>query len=77
MALKFSIPDSGRFIPMTQKTQRVEQCHCEKCGNEAEMTVTCQMVDVKAASGEVKQKQRETRTCKVCGNEADMIIDFD
>ena len=62
---------------MTQKTQRVEQCHCEKCGNEAEMVVTCQMVEVQAASGEVKQKQSETRTCKVCGNEANMIIDFD
>ena len=62
---------------MAEKTHRVEQCHCEKCGNEAEMTITCQMVEVQAPSGEVKQKQRETRTCKVCGNEADMIIDFD
>ena len=56
---------------------KIEVCHCEKCGNEAEMTISCEMVDVKASSGKVEQKKRETRTCKVCGNEADMIIDFD
>ncbi len=50
---------------------------CEKCGNEAEMTISCTMVDVQAASGKIEQKKKETRTCKVCGNEADMIIDFD
>lgn len=56
---------------------RVEVCTCEKCGNEAEMTITCQMVDVTTPSGEVKQKKKETLVCKVCGNEADMIIDLD
>ncbi len=56
---------------------RVEVCTCEKCGNEAEMTVSCQWIDVQAPSGEVQKKQKETRTCKICGNEADMIIDFD
>ncbi len=50
---------------------------CEKCGNEAEMVVSCQWVDVRVPSGEVKKRQKETWTCKVCGNEADMIIDFD
>lgn len=57
--------------------ERVEQCHCEKCGNEAEMTITCQMVETKAPTGETKKQQRETRVCKVCGNEADLIVDFD
>ncbi len=57
--------------------EKVEQCHCEKCGNEAEMTVTCQLIEVETASGEKKKQQRETRVCKVCGNEADMIVDFD
>jgi hypothetical protein len=56
---------------------RVEVCMCEKCGNEAEMTVTCKMVEIPGPSGEVTKKQKETYTCKVCGNEADMIIDFD
>ena len=55
---------------------KIEVCMCDKCGNEAEMTISCQLVDVREPSGEVLKKQKETRTCKVCGNEADMIIDF-
>jgi hypothetical protein len=50
---------------------------CEKCGNEAEMTISRQWIDVKAPTGETQKKQKETMTCKVCGNEADLIIDFD
>lgn len=57
--------------------EKIEVCHCEKCGNEAEMIVSCQMVQVQMASGEMQEKQLETRTCKVCGNEADLIVDFD
>ncbi|MCE5333164.1 MAG: hypothetical protein LLG06_01105 [Desulfobacteraceae bacterium] len=57
-------------------SEKIEVCHCEKCGNEAEMTISCQMIEVKKPSGEVKMQERQTRTCKVCGNEADMIIDF-
>ncbi len=56
--------------------EKREVCHCEKCGNEAEMTITCQLVDVEAAPGKTVKKQQETRTCTVCGNEANMIIDF-
>jgi len=56
---------------------RVEVCMCEKCGNEAEMTVNCQWADIRTPSAEIRREQKETRTCKVCGNEADMIIDFD
>jgi hypothetical protein len=68
---------SSKLKKETAMADRVEVCMCEKCGNEAEMTISCQWVDVHAASGETQKKQRETRTCKVCGNEADMIIDFD
>jgi hypothetical protein len=57
-------------------TRKVEVCQCEKCGNEAEMTVTCQFVEVETPAGKVEKKQQETRTCSVCGNEANMIIDF-
>ncbi len=57
--------------------RKVETCMCEKCGNEAEMTIVCTMVDVETPTGKVEQKKKESRTCKVCGNEADMIIDFD
>jgi len=56
---------------------KIEVCMCEKCGNESEMTVSCQWVDVQASSGEIRKKQKETRTCSVCGNEADLIVDFD
>ncbi len=27
--------------------KKVEVCMCDKCGNEAEMTITCTMVDVR------------------------------
>jgi hypothetical protein len=58
-------------------TQKREVCHCEKCGNEAEMTVTCEFIEVAETPTVVKKKQKETRVCTVCGNEANMIIDFD
>ena len=54
-----------------------QDCHCDKCGNEAEMTVTCEWVDIKDESGVTTKKQKETRVCTVCGNEADMIIDLE
>ncbi|MEM5788341.1 MAG: hypothetical protein AAGU11_13580 [Syntrophobacteraceae bacterium] len=57
--------------------EKVQVCHCDKCGNEAEMTITCEMVDVQAASGKIEKKEKHTGTCKVCGNEADLVIDFD
>jgi len=55
---------------------KVEVCMCEKRENEAEMTISCQWVEVQTPYGETQKKQKETRTCKVSGNEADMIIDF-
>ena len=77
---RFPAGNSQRVFNQTQKeiemADKVEVCMCEKCGNEAEMTVSCQWVDVETPTGEVQKKQKETRTCKVCGNEADMIIDF-
>jgi hypothetical protein len=67
---------SSGFKKEIAMADKIEVCMCEKCGNEAEMTISCQWVDVQAPSGETQKKQKETRTCKVCGNEADMIIDF-
>jgi hypothetical protein len=57
-------------------SEKREQCQCTKCGNEAEMIVTCELVDITEPSGAVKKKEKQTRVCTVCGNEADMIIDF-
>ena len=56
---------------------RIEVCNCDKCGNEAEMTISCRVIDAETTSGIKAKKQIETRICKICGNEADMIIDFD
>ncbi|MBM4272635.1 MAG: hypothetical protein FJ139_10865 [Deltaproteobacteria bacterium] len=56
--------------------KKVIECHCENCGNEANMTVTCKLVDVVEPSGAKVKKQLETRVCTECGNEANMIIDF-
>ncbi len=54
--------------------EKREVCTCEKCGNEAEMIVTCTLVDVEEGGKKV-QKKRETRKCSVCGNEADLIVE--
>lgn len=62
-------------------------CHCEKCGNEAEMMVTCEFVPEDREPETQKNNVRlsETRTeksepahtvCTHCGAEADMWIDF-
>lgn len=53
--------------------EKREVCVCEKCGNEAEMIITCSYVTVES-EGEGKLHKKETRTCSVCGNEADIII---
>ncbi|MCE5335826.1 MAG: hypothetical protein LLG06_14690 [Desulfobacteraceae bacterium] len=43
-----------------------EVCMCEKCGNEAEMTVTCQTVEVGGV-----QEEKKTSQCSVCGNKTE------
>lgn len=48
-------------------------CTCEKCGNEAEMTVKCEEM-VPPAAGEPKgarQLVRRTMQCSVCGGEVE------
>jgi hypothetical protein len=65
---------------MGKKTQKVEVCKCENCGNEGEMTVTCELLDVpveeKQAAKEHKHQEHKTFTCTKCGNESDMIVDL-
>ena len=70
---------------MAEKTLK-QVCHCEKCGNEAEMIVTCQLEPVETdapspapkskdpQSGD-KEKVKGHAVCSHCGNEADMWID--
>jgi len=75
---------------MSQVIQRKQVCECKKCGNEAEMVVTCTLPDVDPASGENAEapagteknpkeseaKLKGTAVCSHCGNEADMWIDI-
>ena len=63
---------------MTNPTRIVEVCRCENCGNEAEMTVVCELVPIEVTTEKEKPQQKEKRsfTCVNCGNEADMIIDL-
>jgi hypothetical protein len=50
-------------------------CTCEKCGNEAEMTIKCEEV-IPAGGTPSRQQQRRTVVCSRCGNEAEMIVDY-
>lgn len=59
-------------------------CKCEKCGNEAEMVLTCSLEEVapepeREASSPTDHEPRRvkgTGTCAHCGNEADMWVDL-
>ncbi len=59
-----------------------EICKCEKCGNEAEMEITCTLPDSPSTANPQEappkkpQKIKGTATCSTCGNEADMWIDY-
>jgi hypothetical protein len=69
---------------MTEKKFK-KVCKCEKCGNEAEMVITCSLEE------EVDQPSTQTQpdmaserhsvrghgVCTHCGNEADMWVDFE
>ncbi len=60
-------------------------CHCENCGNESEMIITCSLPEDLAEKSEDSPKQeaasdqkkvKGTGVCQHCGNEADMWIDY-
>jgi ribosomal protein L34E len=56
-------------------------CTCENCGNEAEMVVTCQWVEVEEAKKKQQadhkpHKVKGTGTCTSCGNEAEAWVDL-
>ncbi|WP_022664984.1 hypothetical protein [Desulfospira joergensenii] len=56
-------------------------CTCENCGNEAEMVVTCEWIEVEeekeAKTPEKKgHKVKGTGTCTNCGTEADIWVDM-
>ena len=65
----------GNQKPGEKKTFR-QVCACEKCGNEAEMIITCTLEPVETEAAEEKKKSKGHATCTKCGNEADMWVDL-
>ena len=57
-------------------------CECANCGNEAEMVVTCNLVEEAAEKAafqivsEGKGKTKGHAVCSHCGGEADIWVDF-
>jgi hypothetical protein len=76
----YDIHPPAEVSAMGTSERRVEVCKCENCGNEAEMTVTCEIVTLisETEDGKEKENKQEKKkfTCINCGNEADMIIDL-
>jgi hypothetical protein len=78
-----------RRIQMTEtkpKKTFKQVCTCEKCGNEAEMIITCSLESVEetpevrvAADGEPQSTKKQIpgqATCTHCGNEAEILVDI-
>ncbi len=58
-----------------------EVCRCVKCGNEAEMVLTCSLPEPEEKPSKIGHSAAKTHvkakgTCSLCGNEADMWIDI-
>lgn len=62
-------------------------CKCEKCGNEAEMLITCSLepeedssaarsMESKPLEAKEKGKTKGHAICSHCGNEADIWLDL-
>jgi len=71
---------------MPKKTFK-QECHCQNCGNEAEMTITCELKpqEEEAVEGqhslnlswkELPGKPKGEAVCTQCGNEADIWLDI-
>lgn len=67
---------------MTEKKFK-QICECQNCGNEAEMTITCQLIpeddtDAPEKASPATHNHRKTKghaVCSRCGNEADIWLD--
>ncbi len=60
------------------ESQKPIVCLCEKCGNEADMTVKCEEVVLVPGKPAIPRAEQLKRTvvCSRCGNEAEMIVDY-
>ena len=71
---------------MVQKIKTIKKvCECKNCGNEAEMVVTCTLVESEMPNDtpvaddrgeEHAHRVKGSATCSHCGNEADMWVDL-
>jgi ribosomal protein S14 len=74
----------------TKKKTVKQVCRCEKCGNEAEMVVTCSLEEAAEAAAEPQEaapaaeeahehehrKVKGHGVCSHCGNEADIWVEI-
>jgi hypothetical protein len=60
-------------------------CHCQNCGNEAEMIITCSLpektlddtdISIEKGADSHGKEIKGTAVCKNCGNEADMWVKY-
>ncbi len=60
------------------KPQKTIACLCQRCGNEAEMTVKCEEVVPEKLSRATPPREQLKRSvvCTRCGSEADLIVDY-
>jgi ribosomal protein L34E len=66
---------------MAEEKKFKQVCTCEKCGNESEMIVTCEWVEVEQGKKKKNTKGEPARakgtgTCTRCGNEAETWVDL-
>lgn len=78
----------GEYFPKPERNRSMSQivtkqvCKCEKCGNEAEMSIVCTLSEAQAGIAQTASKSQSpkikgTATCSHCGNEAEMWIDYE
>jgi hypothetical protein len=70
----------------TRKKSFKQVCTCEKCGNEAEMIITCTLApdeeatvanrSHKAVQKPVREQRAGQASCTHCGNEAEILVDI-
>ncbi len=60
---------------MAKKTEIIKRtCQCTHCGNEAEMMITCELIENSAQSQTPPARRKGHAVCSHCGAEADMWI---
>lgn len=51
-------------------------CVCTDCGNEANMILACNKVEVGTGLGKIDTLEEDEENCRVCRDEANMILNF-